>query len=259
MSLINYTGADSSGPGTLKGRLDQADINTIADALRTLGFGSLLRNAKAFLWRKGVSATSGALLNPYINASALAVVVNPSGVVGEGSLLGLPDDAKAATILRATAIAGTGTPGELTIDGLGTTPAAGHIAVSPNGDIITNSTDAWTSIDVVYEPLRYDLQELTLPVVPGTGVCALPTKFTTAPSGVILVLEAEALVGTSTGKKIILAPAAGAPAAGNARLDLAKANLQFAVADAVTSARVKFGFVPVIDPNALLEAAPGTY
>ena len=63
------------------------------------------------------------------------------------------------------------------------------------------------------------------------------------------------LAGTLVGKMHVIREAAGAPATGLARLDLAKLNVQFAVADAVTSARVKLLVVSKTDVDALLEAA----
>ena len=72
------------------------------------------------------------------------------------------------------------------------------------------------------------------------------------------LLEAEGLVGTVVEKKIVLVPAAGAPATHNARLDVAKANVQFAVADALTSVRVKLAVVPAVDLDALLEGTSPT-
>ncbi len=59
--------------------------------------------------------------------------------------------------------------------------------------------------------------------------------------------------GTSVGKKIILAPGAGAPAAGQARLNIAKTTVTFAVADAVTRARVKILLATQFDLQTLLD------
>jgi hypothetical protein len=57
-------------------------------------------------------------------------------------------------------------------------------------------------------------------------------------------MEAEVLTGIAAGKKIILAPGAGAPAAGQARLNLAKSTVTFAAADVVAgTARVKLALV----------------
>jgi hypothetical protein len=76
--------------------------------------------------------------------------------------------------------------------------------------------------------------------------------------GVVLLMEAESLAGTLVAKMHVIKEAAGAPATTLARLDLAKLNVQFAVADAVTSARVKLAVVSAIDVDALLEAASAT-
>lgn len=215
---------------SLKEKMDLANPNVISDGFRILEIGSVLRALPTFLRRKASAADAGVL------ATLLSLV--------------LPDDAKGLNILRAYARAGTGTLGELAVQTYGTTPAAGQIAVAPNGDIVTLAADAYTDIDVVYQPDKYDIAEVTLPVA--THVLTLPTQLTAR--GAILLLDATATVGTSTGRKIILVPGAGAPAAGQARLNLAKTTVTFAAADAVTQATVKVAIVARVDVDALLTA-----
>lgn len=215
---------------SLKNKLNDANPNGVADMLRVLKIGNVLRAGAAFL-RKKVPAASA-----YQLATLQAVV--------------LADDAKAATVLRAYSRAGTVT-GELTPVAYGATPTTGQVAVAPNGDIVVLAADAITSLDLTYQADKYDLAEITLPVA--THVLTLTAALQAA--GVVALLEAEALVGTSTGKKIVLVPGAGAPSAGQARLNVAKTTVTFAAADAVTSARVKVSVVAGTDVDALLTAA----
>jgi len=214
---------------SLKNNVNKADPNTLADYLRQLGIGDILRALPTTLRKKAPVADAGSL------ATLQAVV--------------LPDDAKACTISRATVRAG-GVTGELAVVAYGATPTTGQIAVAPNGDIVTLATDAITDLDVVYSPEKADPFEITLPVA--THVLTIPATFTS--KGVVLLLEAVATKGTATGKKIVLAPGAGAPAAGQARLNIAKSTVTFAVADAVTEATVKFVTASAIDVDALLTA-----
>lgn len=217
---------------SLKSELNKVSPQFLADALRIVKFGDVVRGLPTTLRKK----------DPVASSYQLATL----------HALALPDSAKAAFIFRAYARAtsAAGPLGELAVVGPGVTPATGEIAVAPNGDIVTLAADAYTSVDVHYLPTKYDLGEVTLPVV--ANVLTLPVAATTP--GVVRIFEAEALVGTSVGKKIILMPGAGAPAAGQARANLALTTVTFAVADAVTSARVKFGIVSAADLDALLEA-----
>lgn len=217
---------------SLKNTLNKAPPNVLADILRLLKYGSMLRSAPTFL-RKKLPATS-----TYQLATLQALV--------------LPEDAKALTIARAYARSGAGTVGELVVDAYGTTPIAGHIAVAPNSDIVVLAADAWTSIDVVYQPQKADVVELTLPVVAATGVCALPKSVTDA--GLVNLLEAEVLTGGLLGNKIILVPGTAAPATTKALYKTTGDQVLFAIADAVTTARVKLAVVPSTDSDALLTA-----
>lgn len=219
---------------SLKNKMDQANPNAIASALQIVKIGSVLRSAPTFL-RKKVPA-----LNSYNLATVLAVT--------------LADDAKAASVVRAYARAGSVT-GELTPVAYGTTPSTGQIAVAPNGDIVTLGTDAITSLDVTYQPDKYDIYDIANFTV-ASHVLTIPSQFTAM--GVVALLEAEALTGSSTGKKIILVPGAGAPSAGQCRLNVAKTTVTFNSTDAVTSARVKLAVVSGTDVDALLTAAAAT-
>jgi hypothetical protein len=214
---------------SLKNKINAGNPNVISDQFRALAFGDVLRASPTTLRKKAPAADPGSL------ATLTALV--------------LAEDAKASSIYRATVRAG-GVTGELTVKGYGVTPATGEIAVAPNGDIVTLAADAITDLDVTYLPEKYDVSEVTLPVA--THVLTIPATFTA--KGVVLLLEAVANAGTTTGKKILLVPGAGAPAAGQARLNVAKSTVTFAVADAVTNATIKFATSAAVDVDALLTA-----
>ncbi len=224
---------------TIKQSINRADLNTLADELRRLAFGDMLRALPSFLRRSGVAAST------YASATALVPTLQKP-------------DAPAVTILSAYARAGTGTPGALVIDASSSTaPAAGHINIAPNGQIATAAADVWTDLDVDYLVEKGDIIEFTGQVVPGTGVMALPSNITTP--GAVLLLEAEALTGTLTGKKIVLEPATAAVATTKAALKTDKASVWFAIADAVTTARVKVLVCSATDVNALLASENTTF
>ncbi len=227
--------------------LDRANVNSIGDQLRVLRAGHLFLGQMNQHKRK-------------VNPSALGV--NPYNLATLHALQ-LPDRARAATVLRATVRAG-GVTGELTPKLFGVTPATGEIGVAPNGDIVVLAADAITDMDVTYVSERGDVMGnvqadsslpfyslgLFLPVV--AGVMTLPTSGWGA-RGNLLLLEAEAVSATVTGKKIILVPGA-APATGQARLNVAKTQVLFnSGTDVVTRARVKLLIAPrtVAEGNSL--------
>jgi hypothetical protein len=240
---MTITTLSTAGVAALNG----ANANQIADELRAMAFGSFMRSMPIPL-RNQVPAALAA--NPYVLATLQPIT--------------LPDDAKANTILRAYGrAAGSATPGDITLKtAIGaasqfTTPTGGTIAVAPSGDIVLLGTDLWTNVDVLYLPEKYDVVELILPVT--TSIMTLPVSLTSlvAPlgQGVVLMMEAEALVGTVTGKCIIQAPGAAPATTKWANLNTAKSQVLFVVADAVTQARVKLGVSSAIDQNAFMEAA----
>lgn len=225
----------STSATSLKSVLDNANPNTLADKFRALKIGSCIRAMTTFLRKKVPAASSYQLATLHAHV--------------------LPDDAKASTILRAFSRTG-GVTGELVVKLYGVTPGTGEIAVGPNGDIVVLAADAITSLDVTYQPEKQDVYELTLDVPAATGICAIPASFVS--QGVINLLEAEALTGTVTGRKIVLVPGA-APATTQARLSAAKNTVLFNLAtDVVTSARIKFSVVPTTDVDALLTAESAT-
>lgn len=224
--------------------LNVANPQNLADLLRQMGLGDLLRSLPVTLRRQ--APVPSALANYGIAGGTNDVIV-------------LPDNAKAAMILRATVRTGS-TTDELTFNAFGATPATTTCSVSPCGDITFNhGTDAITDVDVTYLPEKGVVVEGTF--TPATGVCTLPSSWTKA--GVILLLEAEVLAGSVTGKKKILVPLAGGgaglPATTAAQLTLNKTTVSFNNAtDAPTSCRVRClvaqGFGTSIDSNAALQA-----
>lgn len=223
---------------SLKNNMDKANPNQIADAFRLLKVGSILRRLPTALRAKAPVAAGS---NPYVAAAAQSIQ--------------LPDDAKAAFIFAAYARTGTGTAGPLTVVAPGSL-GAGNIALAPSGDLLFLAADAWTNVDVLYLPEQVDTIELILPVA--SNAAALPTGAgQQAAGGAVVLMEAESLTGTSVRKMIVDAPGTSVSAS-HAALDLAKANVKFASADAITSARVKIGIVPAINLDTLLETAMGT-
>lgn len=209
---------------------NRANANDLPDMFRKIQLGSLLQGQLPQVRRKAdLSAAQS------YNLATLGILT-------------LPDVGKAASIVAAYARAGGVALGPLTVVAPGTTPATTQIAVTPNGDIACLLSDAYTSVDIIYTPERGDSNAVDangdtlqsgagnfFPVV--SNVMTLPSALTSR--GVVLLMEAEAIAGTTTGKKIVLAPGAGAPSAGQCRLNLAKSTITFATADAVTRARVK--------------------
>lgn len=214
--------------------LNQANPNTLADYLRALGLGDMLRSLNTQLRQK--AAVAGGIAN--YNLATVCVYV-------------LPTNAKAASILRCTSRAGSAGVGEMTPQAYGATPATTQCAVTPCGDIAFVLGDLPTNFDCLYTPERGDVVELTLPCT--ASVATIPANLVT--KGVSILLEAEALAGSVTGKKIVLVPGAGAPATTQARLNLAKSTVTFNNGtDAVTQCRIKLLTAASTDADALLQA-----
>jgi len=215
-----------------KAALAGATNNTLPEHLKTIGFASVMRGQINQVVRKKDPAASS-----YSPGATVEAVV-------------LADDAKATSILRAYSRAGTVT-GALTVVAPGTTPATTEISIQPNGDIMVLAADAITSLDITFVPERGDVDELpNWPVA--SNAIVLPARITTP--GAVLLLEAESLEGTLTGKLRVLAPSASAAATGEARLNLAKTSVKFAPADAVTKARVKLLVCAADDLDTILES-----
>lgn len=218
----------------LKARLDAANPNSISDMFRVIKLGSAIRAMPTWLRIKNPAAGAAPLYD--------LATVDP---------IFLPDDAKAATILAAYArtTSNGATLGPLAIQAFGATPADGQIAVSPNGNIVVLASVQYTNIDVLYQPDKYDVVEVSGPVA--AGIFTIPATLTAR--GVVSLLEAEVLVGTTLGPKIVLVPAAGLPATTKAQLNVGKTQVQFNNAtDAPVTVRVKLAISAAVDVDALL-------
>jgi len=214
--------SQSSSPPSVKDSLNFPDTAKVGDLLRAIACGDLFLG-QLNQFRRAVDMTAAAQTNDGYNVATLSPIVMRSSNIPP-----------AAAIIRATVRAG-GVTGELTVDAYGTTPATGHIAVAPNGSIVTLTTDAITNLDLVYVAERGLVIEYTGPV--SSGSMALPASIIGA--GVVLLLEAEGLAGSVTGKKIVLVPGTS-PATTQARLAVAKTSVNFnSGTDALTRARVK--------------------
>jgi hypothetical protein len=213
---------------TIQQALNRADLNVLADQFRSLKIGDVLRALPTTIRRR--TSAASASIDPTLFAVS-----------------GQAEEARGASVVTAYARVGAG-PGAA-LAPVAFPPAAGQIAVAPNGDVVVLAADAWTDLDVTYLVEKGDVVEVTANVVAATGVLTLPTNITNP--GAVTLIQAEALVATSTGVKEILAPGA-ASAAGEARLNLAKSTVVFAIADAVTSARVRLLINSSVDVSASL-------
>jgi hypothetical protein len=228
---------------TLAEQLTDAPLKNWDAHFQEADGGHLLESVPAFLTQYNMTLGPTAIaqfLTGGQNPSTSGPYVQNTGICPQQlstlATIVMPPEAKASYILRAQARVGTGTvptAGELAVEAYGATPTTGQIAVAPNGDIVLLGSDAWTDLDVLVVCLRSKYVVLTLPVIAATGVCALPAGL-----GVQYLQSATVLAGTTLGAKIVLVPATAAPATGKAQLDLAKANVRFATADAVTQAQI---------------------
>jgi len=247
---------------SIREALNRADLNTIADLLRSGAFGDVLRGLPVYL-------------------RAVAPAAHTPQQLSTLDVIELPQDAKAAVILRATVKkSGGSTIGELTIEPYGTTPSTTQVAVAPNGDIVfDHTTDLVTSVDVIYVPQKGDVlgnckysklgvTSLTL-AIDATGFAKLPAPYA---GQAILLMQANVTVGAVTGQKIILVPASAVVATTKAALSKDGTGVWFNLAtDAptqcvvdvlVASGLVSTGGVPGLnspttDINAVLEQANG--
>jgi len=214
----------------LQTQLNGVSPNVLADALRLLGFGDLVRSlptTKMNMLPVAAPGEHAATLQRLPKSSA-------SPVVSVGLVY---------------ARAGTGTLGPLTAAAY--PPAAGQYSLAPNGDIVVLAADAYTVVDAVWVPAACKLVEVpALPVA--ANVLTLPLAVRNA--GVLFLVSTTAEVAGAGGLKIVLAPGAAAPAATQARLNLAKTTVTFAGADAVTSASCVVAVKADADIDALLSA-----
>lgn len=235
----------SANQDALKNAIDNAKPETISDAFRTIALGDVLRDQIPQVLRKQ---------QPAADPSQLASVQS-LGTVAKG--------APAAIIMRARSWAGTATPQELAPQAYGTAPAAGQIAVAPNGDIVVNAADAWTDMDVTYIPERGDI--VTLPPLPVVaGVLTLPSNVLRSDGSrtVLLLVNATATAigaGGISGAKAVVVPAGTQaapvlPATTQASLSIDGLTVEFnSATDKVTQAQVTLLVVSAADLDTLLE------
>lgn len=220
---------------SLRDALNRANPVDLLDIFRSIKLGDLVRAWRTQLYKQVPTTLSAKMI---ANADAIF----------------LPNDAKASKVVRAYARSGTGTPGALIVDAppMTTATAAGHVNVSESGDITFATADAWTAVDVDYEPVHQDIFTQQFPVV--SDEIVLPTKWTTP--GVVALLSAHVDAGGVTGDFAVVAPSDSKPGTTKqVNLKLAKGSVLFKAADAVTLATITVGLVPATDLNALLEAS----
>ena len=194
--------------------LNRANPNNLASCFKNLGLGQLLA---------GQMPQTVRLVAPVASTSQLSTVF----------ACGLPNTSRATSIHRA--YSRTGTTGELTVGTTNSTPTGANIAVAPNGDIVVSASTTWTSIDVDYLPARGDVVTLTNQPVT-SNVFTIPSTYTS--QGVVYLLSCTALTGTVSGANIVVAPGVASSTTKQVNLNLAKTQVQFVVADAVTSCTV---------------------
>jgi hypothetical protein len=196
--------------------LDSGNMNHLGNAARDARLGTLLGLIPKF---------------------ALLTVASNVGV--------LPDNAKAAAILRCYVTAGT-TTGYMTPSNLAT-PTTGLVGISATGNILFAAADAVTQAQVVYLSHEGEVIEEIVSVASNSGTLL-------GGRNAFLLLEATSTVGTLTADMTVTARAA-TPTTGLACLAVTGAAVTFAAADAVTQARVKYIAFPVAGAGTAVKTA----
>ncbi len=193
--------------------LNEANPNKLADANRVLPMGECL--------------------NLVVRTVRGAVVSN---------VLVLPEAAKASTVLAAYSVAGTLT-GQLAPGIAAGTPATGEARPNAGGDIAFAPANAVTLAEVQYLAFEGPIIEDLIVVASDVG-----TLLGQRAAGVIV--SVESLAGAATGV-FGVAPRGGTPAAGFAVIQDDPEIIEFAGADAVTSARVRYIAQPGVGSTAV--------
>jgi len=214
--------------------INRADLNTIADVLRSLKFGDILRSLPTTIRRRAAA----------LSASLAATVHAVSGQA---------ENARANSILSAYGRVGGVAAVKLVVVAYPPT-ATKDIAIAPNGAIATLAADAWTDMDVSYTVEPGDVVEVIANVV--TNTLTLPANITAL--GAVMLIEAEATTASITGVKIVDAVGT-APATLHAALNAAKTGIAFHATDAVTVARVRLLVASSVDVSASLAATDSVY
>ena len=213
-----------------KDSFDRADPNVLADLMRLVGIGEVLRGQIPQALRMKTAAADVSQLATLTSFGAIAMAVTRAYArVGPG-----------------------GTPGVLAVQAAGATPANAQIAVAPNGDIVVLTASGYTGVDIDYIPARGDLITLTNQVVTA-NVWAVPARL--AALGVIYLRSAEATAGALVGYKVVIVPGGVSAVSGQVNLNVAKSSVQFVVANAVTRADITLLVGAEKDLDTVLEGA----
>lgn len=230
------TTKDQSLSTDLVSVLNRGNQQAIPTAFQVMQFGDVMRALPVRL--RGMNPVAAGV-SPYSLSTCNAIV--------------LPDDAKAAYILRATAMAGQ--TGEMTLCQYGTDPSTNSgIGVGPNGDLVFLAAGAVTNADILYVPEAGDVVELTI-AKSSADTILLPSVM----AGAILLLEAEITKGTVTGKQQILKPADTCTTDNACNLKLNKLSVVFDSTAVMLEARLKVLVKSSVDVNALLENETGIF
>lgn len=187
--------------GTLKGSLNDAHPNNLPDCLRALGLGDV------------ISCTPRVVMNAPVNAA--------------NDRVELPEGAKAVAVLKAHDI--TNGAGMIPEPLMGTVPAAGEIAVAPNGDLVCAAADNVAALDACYVSPDADVVEFTeVPVI--AGVATLPNS---RRAWILLEVEITAGLDLRTINGVAIEARGAAPADNGAALNNAGTGVAFNAADVV--------------------------
>jgi len=236
---------------SLRQSLNAANPQTMADLLRALGLGDLVRQSMVQQMRGAAPAASSSQLAT-VQQLGLDITGAPTSANGSPTVNAPSQGAgcRAVSILQAYSRAGANA-GQLTVVANSTTPATGQVAVAPNGDIVVLAADGHTVIDVDFMAMRGDYVQLTGLTV-ASNKALLPAW--TQTQGVLLLISATATAGTNTGSFVVL-KAASAPSNKQAALDVTKSNLVFAAGDAVTQASCELLLCSSKNIDSLLRSA----
>ncbi len=164
----------------------------------------------------------------------LARVARTIRVAVVSNTIVLPETAKAEQVLNCYVTAGTVSGRFSPVSD--STPATTQVSTDPKGDIVFLNTDAVTEAEVTYLPFEGQVVEETVPVASNLAAPSAGRR-------ILCALRAEALAGTSVGVKT-LQDRAATPTAGQAAQNKLGTGVLFAVADAVTSAKIKYIATP---------------
>jgi hypothetical protein len=162
---------------------------------------------------------------------ALALVPRTVRGVVAANVLVLPEEAKCAALLAVYATQGAVT-GQFSPVPAGATPLTTEAAPDANGNVLFLGADAVTEAEVQYLAFEGGIVEDLVAVAANVGTLL-------GGRGAAVLLEVEALAGGAPGPKTI-ADRGTTPAAGNAAIQDVPTGIEFAGADAITQARVRY-------------------